>query len=79
MLVRLKIDFEHASRDWWERGGQDLWEGISEGFEDHAVLVDSQLAESWLVEAARIEGWDAGPDYAPHPVRLEPVDEDEIL
>ena len=79
MLVRLKIDFEHASREWWENGGQELWEGTGEGFEEHAKLLESSLADSWMLEAARIAGWDSGPEYAPHPVRLEPVDEDEVL
>ena len=39
MLVRLKIDFEHPSRVWWESGGQELWEGAAEGFD--ATQVDA--------------------------------------
>ena len=29
-LVRLAVDFEFASRTWWEAGGDDLWQGIAE-------------------------------------------------
>ena len=80
MLVRLAIDFEHPARgDWWENGGRELWEGAVEGFDTNAVVLEEPLARSWLAEAARIPGWDAGPDYAPHPIRLEPVDEDEAV
>ena len=32
-MVRLAIDFEHPSRTWWEKGGQELWDGITEGFD----------------------------------------------
>lgn len=77
MLVRLAIDFENPARDWWENGGRDLWEGIAEGFDGSAVVLEASLAKSWLDEAARIQGWDGGPDYSPHPIRLQPIDEDE--
>ena len=44
------------------------------------MLIDENLANSWLEEAKRIPGWDEGPEYAPHPIRSETVDpEDEIL
>jgi len=78
-LVRLRIDFEHDSRVWWESGGQDLWEGAAEEFEQSAVVLERSLALSWLAEAARIPGWADGPEHAPHPVRMEPVDPDEVV
>ena len=77
MLVRLAIDFENATTTWWESGGKALWESIVEGFDNNAVLLEESLAHSWLVEARRVPGWDDGPEYAPHPIRLEAVDEDE--
>jgi hypothetical protein len=76
-MVRLAIDFEFPSRLWWESGGQDLWDALCEGFDGSGVLVDEDLAKSWLDQARSIEGWDSGTDYAPHPVRLEAVDEDD--
>ncbi len=78
-MVRLTVDFENPSREWWESGGQELWDGIAEGFDGPAVLVDEDLAESWLEEARKLPGWNDGPEYAPHPVRVTPVDEDEEL
>jgi hypothetical protein len=78
-MIRLSVDFEHPLRTWWERGGQELWEGIIEGFEDTSVVLDDDLAESWLAEARRIPGWDAGPDYARHPIVARPLAEDEIV
>jgi len=76
-MVRLAIDFEFPSRDWWERGGQELWEGIAETPDAPKVVVDDHLAASWLAQAAKITGWDAGPEYAPHPVRAVPLAEDD--
>jgi hypothetical protein len=76
-MVRLSIDFEFPSRAWWENGGQDLWDGIAEGFDGSYVVLDPSLAESWLAQARDIPGWDAGSEYAPHPVRLMPLDEDD--
>ncbi len=76
-MVRLSIDFEFASQTWWERGGRELWEGIAEGFDGSSLVLDEALAESWLSQARAISGWDDGPDYAPHPIAVSPVDEDE--
>jgi hypothetical protein len=76
-VIRLSIDFENPARHWWEAGGQDLWDGISEGFDGSAVVVERSLAESWLEAARKIPGWDDGPEYAPHPVAAAEVDEFE--
>ena len=76
-MMRLCVDFECPSRSWWENGGQELWEAIAEGFDGSKVLLDDDLAASWLAEASRVAGWGEGPDYAPHPIRAVPVDEDD--
>jgi hypothetical protein len=76
-VIRLSIDFEHSSRIWWERGGQELWDGISEGFGESTVALDEDLAESWLAEASKIPGWNDGPEHAPHPVAAVPIEDDE--
>ena len=76
-MVELAIDFEFTSRTWWESGGQELWDAVCEGFDGSRVLVDRDLAESWLSQARGIEGWADGSEYAPHPVRCAPVDEDD--
>jgi hypothetical protein len=78
-MVRLAIDFEHASRIWWEKGGQELWDGITEGFDGSSVVLDESIAASWLASARQLPGWDAGPEYAPHPVTVSAVNEDEDL
>jgi hypothetical protein len=75
-LVRIAIDYEHESRRWWESGGQDLWDAVLESPGSNDVVLDGSLAESWLSQARAIEGWDDGPEYAPHPLTLQPVDED---
>ena len=67
-MVRLKIDFEFSSRVWWKNGGQALWNGIAEVFDDNSILVEENIASSWLAKAKFIEGWNEGTDYAPHPV-----------
>jgi hypothetical protein len=77
-LKKLAIDFEFGSRVWWESGGQQLWDAVTEGFDGSGVLVDDDLAESWMLQARSIEGWDDGSDYAPHPIRLEDVNEDDV-
>jgi len=76
-MKKLAIDFEFSSRTWWESGGQDLWDALTEAFDGSGVVVDDDLAESWLAQAQAIEGWDDGPEYAPHPVRLSEVDEED--
>ncbi len=77
MLVRLAIDFESPAPSWWDNGGRDLWDSIAEGFDNNDVVLEGSLADSWLEKAKRIPGWDEGPEYAPHPIVLKPVDEDE--
>lgn len=77
-LVRLAIDYEFPSRVWWEKGGQELWDAINDGAA--AVLLDENLAKSWLEQAAGLPGWDEGPEYAPHPIVVAPAEpEDEAL
>ena len=76
-MVRLGIDFEFASRIWWESGGQELWEGVAESADASKVVVDDHLAASWMQQAAQIDGWHDGPEYAPHPVRATPIADDE--
>ena len=76
-MVRLSVDFECPAHSWWEQGGQDLWDGIAEGFDGSSVVLDESIAKSWLAEAGKLPGWDEGPDYAPHPIRASPVADDE--
>ena len=77
-MVKLSIDFEFASRVWWESGGQALWDAVTEGFDGSGVIVDDDLARSWLEQARAIQGWDDGAEYAPHPIRASELAEDEI-
>ncbi|MCZ6465448.1 MAG: hypothetical protein O7A09_14030 [Proteobacteria bacterium] len=78
-MVRLAIDFENPCPKWWDSGGRELWEGLLEGFEENDVLLDEPVAQSVLARAAEIPGWDDGPEYAPHPIRMKAIDEDEEL
>ena len=75
--MRLAIDFEFSSRTWWEAGGQELWDALTEAFDGSGVVVDEDLARSWLTQARVIEGWDDGAEYAPHLIRLSPIDDDD--
>ena len=76
-MLRLSVDFECTGRTWWEGGGRDLWESITEGFDGPSVVLDDDLAESWLARARLLPGWSEGPDYAPHPIAVSAVAEDE--
>jgi len=78
-MVKLAIEFENPAPEWWENGGRELWEGISEAFDGSAVLIDAAMARSWLAQAATIPGWEGGPAYAPHPIYEKALDEDEEL
>ena len=78
-MVKLAIEFENPAPEWWENGGRDLWEALAEAFDGNTILVDESVADSWLAQAAQIPGWHGGPEYAPHPVYVKPVDEDEDL
>ncbi len=76
-MVRLAIDFENPGTEWWEAGGRDLWEALSEGFGENAVVVDSSIAHSWLAQAATLPGWEGGPEFSPHPICLKELHDDE--
>lgn len=78
-MMRLAIDFENPAATWWESGGRELWEGLLESFDGNDVVVEAHLAQSWLAEASRIPGWEGGPEYAPHPICVKTIDEDEEL
>ena len=56
-MVRLAVDFENPSRQWWDGGGRELWEGITEDFDGHSVVLEESLADSWLAAARKIPGW----------------------
>ena len=77
-MKKLSIDFEFSSRTWWENGGQALWDALTEGFDGSGVVVDDDLAASWLAQACTIEGWDDGAEYAPHPVSASALADDDI-
>ena len=77
MFLKLGIDYENPARLWWASGGRELWEGVAEAADASHVIVEASIAESWLAEAARIPGWDDGPEYAPHPVTRSEVGPDE--
>lgn len=76
-MMRLSVDFENPSQQWWESGGRELWEAITEAFDGSKVVLDDDLARSWLADASRIPGWHGGPEHAPHPIVAAPVAEDE--
>jgi len=76
-VVKLSVDFEHASRVWWEAGGRDLWEGLTGGFDESSVVLDDDVASSWLAEAARLPGWSDGPEFAPHPIAAQALADDD--
>jgi len=76
-MIRLSVDFENTAATWWEQGGRELWEGITEGFDGSSVVLERSLAESWLDSARKIPGWEDGPEFAPHPIAVSEVDEFE--
>ena len=56
MMIKLAIDFENPAPEWWENGGRELWESITEAFDNNDVAVDESIAQSWLAQAARPNG-----------------------
>ena len=49
-MMKLSIDFEHPSREWWDAGGQELWEGIIEEAGASSVVLDDDLAALGLAD-----------------------------
>lgn len=76
-FVRLAVDYEFPSRTWWETGGRELWEAVADGSDASAVILDGDLAASWLDRARLLPGWADGPEYAPHPISASDVGEDD--
>jgi hypothetical protein len=77
MLVKLAIDFECPSPTWWKSGGRALWETLLESFDNSSVVVEESIALSWLNAAQKIPGWTGGHEFAPHPIVLKQIEEDE--
>jgi hypothetical protein len=78
-MIKIAIDFECPAPEWWEGGGRELWQSLAEGFDNSSVLLDEPIAASVMQHAATLPGWESGHEHAPHPLRLEEVDEDEEL
>ncbi len=78
-MIRIAIDFECSAEQWWDSGGRDLWESLVEGFDNNSVLLDPSIADSVMQQASALPGWDSGHVHAPHPLRLETINEDEEL
>ena len=78
-MTRLSIDFENPGVEWWDAGGQDLWDAIIEGFDNNDVVVDKSIADSWLAQASKLPGWEGGPEFSPHPICIKGINEDEIV
>jgi hypothetical protein len=76
---KLAVDFEHPSRTWWESGGRALWEALAGAADEASVVVDDDVAASWLAQASAIPGWNAGPEWAPHPIAARVVEADDEL
>lgn len=76
-MMKLSIDFEHPSRAWWDAGGQSLWEGIIEEVGASSVVLDDDIAASWLAQAEKIHGWANGPEFAPHPIAARSLADDD--
>jgi hypothetical protein len=77
-MTRLAIDYENPARTWWESGGQELWDSLLDPGENSVVL-DDDVARSWLKEASQIPGWSEGPEYAPHPIVSGEADEGDMI
>ena len=76
-MTKLQIDFENPGRGWWDAGGRALWEALTGDPDESSVVVDDDVASSWLREAAQIPGWDGGPEFAPHPIASSLLNPDE--
>jgi hypothetical protein len=76
VLVKLAIDFENPARLWWQSGGRELWESLLESFDNSSVVVEESTARSCWPRPSD-SGWKDGPEYAPSPILLKPIDEDE--
>jgi hypothetical protein len=74
-MWKLSIDHEFRSKTWWESGGRPLWDAISDGL--GSVVLEEDVARSWLDQASRIPGWEDGHEYAPHPIAASSVSDDD--
>ncbi len=79
-MTRLSIDHEHSDRTWWDAGGQELWDAIADFTDTSSVILDDDVAKSWLEAASRLPGWTRaeGAAHAPHPVYATPLREGEV-
>ena len=74
-MLKLSIDHEFVSRTWWESGGEGLWDAVSDGA--GSVVLEDDIARSWLEQASRLPGWSDGHEYAPHPIAASSLSDDD--
>lgn len=77
-MLKLSIDHEFPGRTWWESGGQALWDAVCDELGGGSVVLEEDVARSWLAQASLVPGWDEGHAYAPHPIAASPVAEEDV-
>ncbi len=77
VAYRLSVDYENNS-DWWENGGQKLWELLNphDPYKWNCYVTKSVL-DGFMKRAEKIKGWSDGPAYAPHPILVQPLSQEE--
>ena len=69
-MIKLAIEFENPAKLWWKSGGRELWDSIAYGFDGNEVLVDDDVARSWIARAATILAGGHRRSAAPAAARL---------
>jgi len=70
-VKKLSIDFEFSSRAWWENGGQQLWDAVTEGFDGSGVHCHGE-ALNQVIDAGFI------PEMLPEPA-IDPEVKAEVF
>lgn len=82
-MKRISVDYENNANAWWEDARQQLDQApanvrarlmpLLEPLGPAQIDVADSTAEAIVDWAESLEGWDDGPDYAPHPLLAQDV------
>ena len=75
--VRVVVDYENGSEDFWQGEGGKLWAEVAGKFSADEVELTQAAADDLFQRASMLPGWSDGPEHARHPLIVVDAVEEE--